>query len=112
METAPRFRIVLAKEDFKFSAAHFTLFGDGRAETLHGHNYRIRLELGGRELNGLGLLADLECCKRSVRALCRKLDSRTLLPAASQILTCAQRGEVVEVHFAERRYFFPAADTL
>ena len=71
METAPRFRIVLAKEDFKFSAAHFTLFGDGRAETLHGHNYRIRLELGGRELNGLGLLADLECCKRSVRALCR-----------------------------------------
>jgi hypothetical protein len=33
----PRYRIVLEKEDFKFSAAHFTLFADGGAELLHGH---------------------------------------------------------------------------
>ena len=50
----PRFRIVLAKEDFKFSAAHFTLFPGGRAELLHGHNYRVRVELAGSELDEEG----------------------------------------------------------
>src|ERR1700733_13558481 len=40
MRAMVRYRMVLAKEDFKFSSAHFTLFADGSAELLHGHNYR------------------------------------------------------------------------
>lgn len=108
----PRYRIVLAKEDFKFSAAHFTLFGGGHAELLHGHNYQVQLELAGRELAGEGLLADLESCKRTLRALCARLDSRTLLPAASDRLRCTRNGDVVEARLGERRYAFPAADTL
>jgi 6-pyruvoyltetrahydropterin/6-carboxytetrahydropterin synthase len=112
VDTPGRFRIVLAKEDFKFSAAHFTLFGDGSAEMLHGHNYRVRVELTGQELDDFGLLADLESCKRSVRALCRKLDSRTLLPAASTRLVCARDGEVVQARLGQRHYSFPAADTV
>jgi 6-pyruvoyltetrahydropterin/6-carboxytetrahydropterin synthase len=109
---AGRFRIVLAKEDFKFSAAHFTLFADGRAETLHGHNYRVRVELGGAALDELGLLADLESCKRTVRRLCRQLDSRTLLPTTSERLRCTRQGERVEVRFDQRHYSFPLADVV
>ena len=37
----PTFSIRLAKEDFKFSVAHFTIFGPGHAEPLHGHNYNV-----------------------------------------------------------------------
>ncbi len=112
MSGLPHFRIVLAKEDFKFSAAHFTLWGDGRAELLHGHNYRVRAELQGSELDAEGLLADLESCKGSLRALCRRLDSRTLLPAASERLICSLRGDLVEARLGERCYSFPAADAL
>ncbi len=104
--------MVLAKEDFKFSAAHFTLWSDGRAELLHGHNYRVRVELRGSELDAAGLLADLESCKGSIRALCRRLDSRTLLPAASPRLICCRHGDVVEARLDERCYSFPAADAL
>jgi 6-pyruvoyltetrahydropterin/6-carboxytetrahydropterin synthase len=107
-----RYRVVLAKEDFKFSAAHFTLFGDGRAELLHGHNYRVRVELAGGDLDGEGLLVDIESFKRALRALCAGLDSRTLIPGESARLQWAREGDAVAVRFGERDYRFPAADTL
>jgi 6-pyruvoyltetrahydropterin/6-carboxytetrahydropterin synthase len=108
----PRYRMVLAKEDFKFSAAHFTLFGDGRAELLHGHNYRVRVELGGGELDGDGLLVDIERLKRELRALCARLDSRTLIPTKSPRLQWSEGEDSIEVRFGARIYRFPTADTL
>jgi 6-pyruvoyltetrahydropterin/6-carboxytetrahydropterin synthase len=107
-----RYRVVLAKEDFKFSAAHFTLFSDGRAELLHGHNYRVRVELVGSDLDGEGLLVDIEGFKRVLRALCAGLDSRMLIPGESARLQLERQGDAVAVHFGERDYRFPAADTL
>jgi 6-pyruvoyltetrahydropterin/6-carboxytetrahydropterin synthase len=112
MSVPPRYRIVLAKEDFKFSVAHFTLFGAARAELLHGHNYRVSLELAGSELDEQGLLVDIEVPKQAVRALCARLDSRTLLPAESAGLALSEQDGSVEVRFGERRYRFPAADVL
>ena len=111
-QTGIRYRLVLAKEDFKFSAAHFTLLPDGHAELLHGHNYRVRLELCGTRLDDNGLLVDVERLKREVRASCRRLDSRTLLPAESPRLQWRRLGEDVEVELGPRRYRLPAADVL
>lgn len=108
----PRFRIVLAKEDFKFSAAHFTLFSGGRAELLHGHNYRVRVELGGSELDEEGLLVDLESFKKRLREVCAGLDSRTLLPGESPRLDWRRDGGAIEIRCGERVYRFPADDTL
>jgi 6-pyruvoyltetrahydropterin/6-carboxytetrahydropterin synthase len=107
-----RYRMVLAKEDFKFSSAHFTLFPDHRTELLHGHNYRVRVELTGGELDGCGLLVDIEALKRSIRALCAALDSRTLIPGESDRLRWEAREGGVEVWFEERVYRFPARDVL
>lgn len=112
MPDLPRYRIVLAKEDFKFSAAHFTLFADREAELLHGHNYRVTVEMSGGELDELGLLADLESAKRVLRQLCGRLDNRTLLPAASPRLAVAREAGAVEVRLGERTYRFPEADVL
>ena len=63
-------------------------------------------------LDEAGLLVDLEQCKRVLRALCDRLDSRTLLPAASDRLLCTRRAETVEARLGDRCYVFPAADTL
>ena len=108
----PRYRMVLAKEDFKFSSAHFTLFGEGRAELLHGHNYRVRVELSGEDLDAEGLLVDIESFKRTLRGLCARLDSRTLIPGESQRLQWTREGEAIGVRCGERVYSFPAEDTL
>ncbi len=108
----PRYRIALEKEDFKFSAAHFTLFLDREAELLHGHNYRVRVEVAGSTLDELGLLVDLDAAKRKIRALCAALDSRMLLPEPGGPLGIERREEGVEVRWRERRYLFPAEDVV
>ena len=59
------FTIRLAKEDFKFSVAHFTIFGAKSAEPLHGHNYRLALEVEGEGVDEHGLLADCARLKRA-----------------------------------------------
>lgn len=107
-----RYRMVLAKEDFKFSSAHFTLFPDGRAELLHGHNYRVRAVLAGSEVDGDGLLVDIESFKKALRGFCARLDSRTLIPSESGRLQWAREGDSIEIRFGERIYRFPDQDTL
>ncbi|MBP9824684.1 MAG: 6-carboxytetrahydropterin synthase, partial [Thermoanaerobaculia bacterium] len=116
----PTFSIRLAKEDFKFSVAHFTIFGPGHAEPLHGHNYRLALEVEGEAVDELGLLADCARLKRAARAACAALDDRLLLPESSPHLaigrsggeTSGKPGGTIAVRFAEREYRFPADEVL
>ncbi len=110
--TGPTFRIRLAKEDFKFSAAHFTLFPDGRAELLHGHNYRVRLEITGSTLSEIGLLFDVSRVKQRIRERCDALDEHTLIPMEADRLTVERRGGSVEVRGANRLYRFPEEDVV
>lgn len=106
------YTLILAKEDFKFSSAHFTLFGDHDAELLHGHNYQVGVELSGRNLGEEGLLADFPSVKGAIRSFCERLDSRTLIPGESPHLEISEQGGGVEVVFSDRRYLFPASDVL
>ncbi len=107
-----RFRLVLAKEDFKFSVAHFTVFSADHAELLHGHNYRVAVEIAGPALSELGLLADVAALKAEIRRLCGELDSRTLLPTESPLVQVERRGGEVEVRYRDRTYRLPAADVV
>ena len=40
-EVGVKHRISIAREQYKFSCAHMTVFADGTKERLHGHNYTI-----------------------------------------------------------------------
>jgi len=110
-ERDPRtWTLVLAKEDFKFSSAHFTLFGPEEAELLHGHNYSVRVELEGSVLDDEGLLVSFDKVKGAIRRLCAELDDQTLVPAESPHLEIREEGESVEIRFNGRRYVLPAED--
>jgi len=109
---SPTFTLRLAKEDFKFSVAHFTIFGEGRAEPLHGHNYRLALELEGEALDETGLLADCDRFKRAARSVCAMLDDKVLLAAKSpHVEIVVEEGSLV-ASFAERLYRIPEDETL
>ena len=112
MAATGTFRLELGKEDFKFSCAHFTLFSGGSAEPLHGHNYRVRVEVEGERLDPLGMLVDFAAVKRAVRELCARLDERVLLPQLAPDLVWERQGEEIEARFAGRRYLWPAAEVL
>lgn len=108
-----RWSIELEKEAFKFSAAHFLIFPDGSAERLHGHNYRVFLEVDAR-LSRFGLVIDFQKIKPIVRELLRGLNERLLLPGEHHELrvTPLDAEDAVEVTYRERRYVIPTADTL
>lgn len=105
-----RWSIELEKESFRFSAAHFLIFPDGSAERLHGHNYRVYLEVRA-ELSRFGLVIDFQRVKPVVHALLETLDERLLLPGEHHELRVREEGEdAFEVTYRERRYRFPRAD--
>lgn len=106
------YTLELAKEDFKFSCAHFTLFGATEAELLHGHNYQVAVEVVGKRLDEEGMLASFLEVKNAIRAACRRLDSRTLIPALSHHLEIAEQPGGIEVRFHDRLYVFPEQDVL
>lgn len=110
MSRAALVQLRLAKEDFAFAAAHFTLFPDAAAERLHGHNYRVRVELSGAELDGFGFLVPVAPVKARVRALCDALDERILIPEKSALLALRHEPDAVEVALGGRAYRFPKGE--
>ena len=89
-----RWSIELAKEYFKFSAAHFLIFPDGSSERLHGHNYRVRVEIEAR-LTRHGLVLDFKMVKPVIRELLDSLDEHWLVPGEHPTLTYTHRADLV-----------------
>ncbi len=107
-----RWSIRLEKEHHKFSAAHFLIFPDGSAERLHGHNYRVYVEVEAR-LSRHGLVIDFQHIKPLVRELLLELDEHWIVPGEHPVLRWERRADgVVEVRYRERYYAAPAADVL
>ena len=111
--------IDLAKEVFRFSAAHFLIFPDGEAERLHGHNYRVFVSVEC-ELSEFGLVIDFNQIKPLVKTLVDELDEHWLVPGEHAELRCvhrseqdgAQEGGEYEITYRKRRYIAPAEEIL
>lgn len=103
--------IELEKDRFKFSASHFTIFSESKAERLHGHNYYLSLQFYFDSLNQeTGLAAEMNHLKIMLQNICERLDERVLVPSQSKFLKIEQRDSQVEIRFAERFYSFPEGD--
>lgn len=108
----PQYRARLAKEDFKFSAAHFTVFASDDAEPLHGHNYRVLVELRGGQTEALGFLVDFRRVKDVVRQCCSRLDNKTLVPNENPYLQHHTEKDAAIIRFADREYRIPQQEVL
>jgi 6-pyruvoyltetrahydropterin/6-carboxytetrahydropterin synthase len=105
-----RWSIDLYKEYFKFSAAHFLIFPDGSCERLHGHNYRVFVEIEAR-LSTHGLVLDFKQVKPVVRELVDALDEHWIVPGQHRELTCRPLGDGrSEVRYRDRVYSAPSSD--
>lgn len=105
------FRIRVDHENLKFSSAHFVLFGNGKCESLHGHNYRAWVELEG-SLQPSDYVLDFLTVKPLLKQICERLDHTVMLPTENEDLKIAQRDSVVEVIYGKKQYSFPAEDVL
>jgi 6-pyruvoyltetrahydropterin/6-carboxytetrahydropterin synthase len=60
--------------DESFAAAHNLRNYKGKCENLHGHNYKVRVTLSGKELDSTGLLYDFVHLKQAIQGVIRSLD--------------------------------------
>lgn len=107
-----RWSIELEKENFKFSCAHFLIFPDGSAERLHGHNYRVFVEIEA-QLSRFGLVIDFKMIKPVIREICDALDEHWIIPGEHAVLRWNERPDgVVEVRYLDRYYAAPREDVI
>ena len=64
--------------DETFSAGHALRGYKGKCENVHGHNYKVRVTVAGRELDSVGLLYDFVHLKKVIQGVISTLDHRFL----------------------------------
>lgn len=107
--------IAIDRPQYKFSAAHMTVFPDGSKERLHGHNYQLAARLYLRDAS-LAAMCDFAVIKDGLKAVCAELNERTLLALHNPFLrafvedTPAQGPPRVRLSHRDGEYLFPLAD--
>jgi len=61
-----------------FPAGHYLRNYKGKCENPHGHNYKVRVTLQGKELDKSGLLLDFKDLKEVMRPTVDRLDHQML----------------------------------
>jgi dihydroneopterin triphosphate aldolase (PTPS-III) / 6-pyruvoyltetrahydropterin synthase len=103
------FSIRVAKENLKFSAAHFIAY-PGFREPLHGHNYQVGVRVEGN-LSPTGYVLDFGLIKRLTKQVVERLDERTLIPAASDCLQIEHLGGAqISIRYAGDEFRLPEKD--
>lgn len=103
------FAIHVAKENLKFSAAHFIAY-PGFREPLHGHNYQVGVRVEGK-LASNGYVIDFGLIKKIVKAIVDRIDERTIIPADSDCLQIDRLNDrQVRVRYESDEFIFPAGD--
>ena len=64
--------------DAGFSSGHYLREYRGKCENPHGHNYKVRVTLQGRELDHSGLLLDFKELKNVLRPVVEYLDHKMI----------------------------------
>ena len=105
------YRVVLEKERFVFSAAHFITYDGDVCEPLHGHNYRVRAEVGG-PLDENQYVIDFIALRDTIQSIVDTLDHRMLLPTEHRTISVKEMEKEVEVNHGERRWVFPRQDCM
>ena len=62
----------------QFAAAHRLENFKGKCESLHGHNWKVEVFLGGRDLDETGLLMDFGEVKARTKQMLEEIDHKYL----------------------------------
>ena len=101
----------LEKEQHTFSAAHFITFNGDVCERLHGHNYRVAVEVEG-PLDENQYVIDFIALRDALKAITDELDHHVLLPTSHPLIRVTATEHEVEAMFTPdgRRWLFPRGD--
>ena len=105
------FYVRLDKEYHVFSAAHFITFHGNVCERIHGHNYRVFVEVGGA-LDENQYVIDFIALRDALKHITDELDHHVLLPTLHPLIRVEADETEVVATFQERRWVFPRGDCI
>ena len=106
-----RHRISIAREQYKFSCAHMTVFPDGTKERLHGHNYTIALAVGVERIE-LASMIPFAPIKAALAELCGGWKEHVLLATKNPFFVLLRDEAEIEFTLCNERYVMPRQDAL
>jgi 6-pyruvoyltetrahydropterin/6-carboxytetrahydropterin synthase len=99
----------VTKDQLVFSSAHFITYNGNVCERLHGHNWRLAVELAG-PLDQNQYVFDFLALRDAAQSIVGRLDHRMLLPTRHPLIEVAPTAQEVVVRFEQRRWVFPRED--
>ena len=105
----PDYSVRIAGDNLIYSAAHFIMLPGGICEPLHGHNYRVAVELSG-PLDEIDCVIDFLALLQVMKSILAELDHAVLLPTRHPTIRVSAGEGEVEVRCDVRRWLFPRAE--
>ncbi len=68
----------IVRVETHFSGAHFLNEYIGKCSDMHGHNWKVIVEVKGNELNKSGMLIDFKILKKIANEISNKFDHKVL----------------------------------
>jgi 6-pyruvoyltetrahydropterin/6-carboxytetrahydropterin synthase len=101
-----RYKVRVTKDYLVFCSGHFITYNGDQCERIHGHNYRVAVEVEDA-LDENHYVFDFIALKDMTRAITDDLDHRMLLPTRSPLVTLTEEGANWLVRYRDRHWSFP-----
>src|SRR3954468_22199548 len=87
----PRYKVRVTKDYLVFCSGHFITYAGDQCERVHGHNYRVAVEVEA-SLDENHYAFAFIALKALPRRVIDDLDHRMLLPTRSKLITLTEDG--------------------
>ena len=101
-----RYKVRVSKDYLVFCSGHFITYGGGQCERIHGHNYRVAVEVED-DLDKNEYVFDFLALRDLTRSLVDELDHRMLLPTRSTLIHLEEDGPNWRARYRDRHWSFP-----
>ncbi len=108
---AEKYSVRITKDYLVFSAAHFITFAGDTCERLHGHNYKVAVDVAG-PLDENHYVVDFIALRDALQQMVMELDHRVLLPTKHPTITVNACQDRVTASWRDRTWVFPADDCI
>lgn len=103
------YTVRVTKDYLMFCSGHFITYNGDHCERIHGHNYRVAVEVDG-VLDHNHYVFDFLALRDLTKAITDELDHRMLLPTLSELLVLSDDGSNWKISYKDRFWSFPKDD--
>lgn len=104
-----RYRVRVTKDHLVFCSGHFISYEGDKCERLHGHNYRVAVEVeAGLDENFY--VFDFIALKHRTKEITDTLDHRMMLATRNPYIRVREEAKRTQVTYGDREWVFPSDD--